>query len=150
MIIRPANPADVYENFEIRTSVTENNLIRFQLAELGITVDSITEMLTDNANAWVAQDRNVITGFVIIDQTVGELSALLVRSEYQGEGIGRRLLDIAQQNLFAFHDEIHLIADGNSRAADFYLAAGWKQPSASLCQDVRLSKIAPKQTKKNL
>lgn len=82
MIIRPANPADVHEIFEIRTSVTENHLTRFQLAELGITVDSITQMLTDNANAWVAQDRNVITGFVIIDQTVGELSALLVRSEY--------------------------------------------------------------------
>ncbi|WP_461722464.1 GNAT family N-acetyltransferase [Bartonella sp. LJL80] len=99
-------------------------MTRFQLAELGITVDSITQMLTDNANAWVAQYRNVITGFVIIDQTVGELSALFVRSEYQGEGIGRRLLDIAEQNLFACHDEIHLITDGNSRAADFYLAAG--------------------------
>jgi ribosomal protein S18 acetylase RimI-like enzyme len=75
---------------------------------------------------WVAEDGNALIGFVAFDET--ELHALYVLPNYQGSGIGSRLLAAAgevaylwvlKDNLVArqFYEARSWMADGHARAA---------------------------------
>ncbi len=55
MLIRVAKPDDVETLFDIRTSVTENYQSREEIAELGITPETVAEMLKTDCCAWIAQ-----------------------------------------------------------------------------------------------
>lgn len=55
MKIREAQVEDVETLFDIRTSVIENHQSREDLVNLGITPETVAEMLLTDCRAWIAE-----------------------------------------------------------------------------------------------
>lgn len=140
--LRLATQADVDALFAIRLAVTDNALTREQLADLGITPASIAELVAAEACAWVVDVDGEVVGFSLVDLAAGEVFALFVRPDRQGQGFGARLLAAAETALFRQHALIWLITDGAPavRANGFYQAQGWRQVAHLQGTDVRYEK----------
>lgn len=123
--IRPAEPRDVEGIFQVRTSVTENTLTVTQLAEFGITKASITAMILSAPCAWVAVDREKVVGFSMVDLDEGSLFAAFVLPSYEGKGLGKKLVQAAEDALFRRHQVAWLKTGKATRAAGFYRHLGW-------------------------
>jgi GNAT superfamily N-acetyltransferase len=134
--IRPAQTADIDALFDIRTSVVENHQSREEIAALGITPESIAQMLDTDCRAWVAEmnapsldlPAHRLAGFAIANATEKTIFGLFVLPAYEGRGIGRSLLQSAENWLWAAGcEEIWLVTgnDPNLRAYGFYLHLGW-------------------------
>jgi GNAT superfamily N-acetyltransferase len=125
--IRQATPTDIKGISHVRGAVSENKQTREQLAELGITPESVAESLVNERRGWVAEDDSGIVAFSIADRETGSLFALFVLPEYEGRGIGRRLLRNAVQWLWnEGRDPLWLTTGANTRAARFYESSGWR------------------------
>lgn len=138
--IRPAQLTDVASIFDVRTSVVENHLSREELSQMGITEDSVADMIQANPCAWVATENEKIIGFSMILPDEGCLFAAFVLPEYEGRGAGRRLVMAAEQALFKHHEIAWLETDKRSRAAKFYLQLGWGNKTEVSDTDIRLDK----------
>lgn len=143
--IRPATPADIDTLFDIRTSVRENHLSREQMADMGITPQVLAEAIESAPCAWVAEIDGIAGGFAMVDTEAGELFALFVRPEFEGQGMGRLLLAAAEEQLFRKHGSIWLVTDGGDgiRANDFYRRHGWQLAERVDERDVRYEKSRP-------
>jgi len=140
--IRLARPADIRTLFDIRCSVRENQLSRAQLAEMGITPDAILAMLRAQPCIWIAEADEAAAGFAMADIHDACVYAAFVRPEWQGRGLGRRLMAQAEAFLFARHPRIWLETAGASRASGFYQKLGWLAAGAMENGDVRYEKHA--------
>ena len=69
MNIRIAQQDDIDILFEIRTSVVENHQSREEIAELGITPESVAKMLETDCCAWIAEISDRPIGFSIVNAT---------------------------------------------------------------------------------
>lgn len=138
--IRAAETADVAGIFHVRISVNENVLSMAELAEMGITKDSITQMIEDDLCAWVAVQGREIVGFSMIDAVVGSLFAVFVLPSHEGLGIGRRLVEAAEKQLFTRHTAGWLETGRTTRAAGFYRHLGWTDEQDAGNGDIRLEK----------
>jgi len=134
--IRPTQAADIDALFDIRTRVVENHQSREEIAALGITPASVAQMLDTDCRAWVAEmnadspdlPASRLVGFAIANATEKTIFGLFVLPDYEGRGIGRSLLQAAENWLFsAGCEEIWLVTgnDPNLRAYGFYLHLGW-------------------------
>ena len=141
--IRDAAEEDIPAIFEVRTSVRENHLSVEQMAEMGITNETIRQVLCKEPCIWVAVHGNHIVGFSMGDAADACLFAAFVRPEWEGQGIGRRLMDRAEAFLFERHSSIWLHTDGSSRAAGFYERLGWKRMPDMENRDARFEKHRP-------
>ena len=138
--IRLAEQADIPAIFAIRTSVRENHLSREQLTEMGITPDAISQAMEAAPCVWVAEVEGVAVGFAMADAEDGCVFAAFVLPEFEGLGLGRRLMARAEDFLFQHHLSIWLETAENSRASGFYRNLGW-QAVANLPEgDVRFEK----------
>ncbi|OLS63127.1 GNAT family N-acetyltransferase [Pseudomonas putida] len=140
--LRVATPADVETLFEIRTSVTQNHLSREQMAGLGITAEVLASILETEPCAWIAHQDGVAVGFAMVDGEAGEVFALFIRPGFEGLGIGRGLMRLAEAYLFRNHERIWLVTDGNAdiRANGFYQRLGWELVGRVDERDVRYEK----------
>ncbi|NWA39764.1 GNAT family N-acetyltransferase [Pseudomonas reactans] len=138
--IRTAQLADIDGIFDVRTSVTENHLSREEMRQMGITESAVAEMIENNHCAWVATENDKIIGFSMILPDEGCLFAAFVLPEYEGRGVGRRLVSLAEQELFKHHEIAWLETDKNSRAAKFYMQLGWGNKKAINDTDIKLEK----------
>jgi GNAT superfamily N-acetyltransferase len=125
--IRDAAEEDIPAIFAVRTSVRENYLSVEQMAGMGIKYEAIRQALREEPCIWVAVHGDHIVGFSMADAAAGCLFAAFVRPEWEGQGIGSRLLARAEAFLFERHSSIWLHTDGSSRAAGFYDRLGWKR-----------------------
>lgn len=126
--VRIATEADVLALFDIRTSVRENHMTLEELAAVGVTHESIPEMLRTTSRAWVAEVDGADAAFAMADAELGTVFAMFVRPGYEGHGLGRRLMDEAEGWLFEQGwDEIWLLtgSDPKIRANGFYRHLGW-------------------------
>lgn len=129
MKIRIADEADVPVLFDIRTSVRENHQSREELADLGVTPESITEMMRTSSRVWVAEVEGWPVAFSIADAGEGTIFAMFVRPGYEGRGLGRALMREAEAWLFGQEwEEIWLLtgSDPALRANGFYRHLGWR------------------------
>jgi len=138
--IRTAETADVAGIFHVRISVNENVLSMAELAEMGITKDSITQMIADDLCAWVAVQGPEIIGFSMIDPVEGSLFAVFVLPSHEGLGIGRRLVEAAEKQLFTRHTVAWLETGRTTRATGFYRHLGWTKEQDAGNGDIRLEK----------
>ncbi|MBH3338891.1 GNAT family N-acetyltransferase [Pseudomonas sp. UBA7530] len=140
--LRPATVADIDTLFDIRTSVVQNHLSREQMAELGITSAALAEAIEHTPCAWIAELDGIAAGFAMVDLEAGELFALFVRPQAEGQGLGHLLLNAAETALFQGHESIWLITDGHEsiRANAFYRRHGWELAGAVDERDVRYEK----------
>jgi ribosomal protein S18 acetylase RimI-like enzyme len=107
---------------------------------MGITEGVVGDMIEKSLCAWVATENNKIIGFSMILPDEGCLFAAFVLPEYEGKGIGRRLVRLAEQELFQHHEIAWLETDKNSRAAKFYMQLGWGNETDLNGTDIKLEK----------
>ncbi|MBA8822137.1 GNAT family N-acetyltransferase [Ochrobactrum sp. P6BS-III] len=139
-IIRQATPSDMPRITHVRTSVRENHLSVEQMADMGITEASVSEMILASLCCWVALYDNEIVGFSMIDNAEGSLFAAFVLPGHEGKGIGKRLVQIAEQELFKRHALIWLETGASTRAAGFYRSMGWGNDKTVGPDYIRLEK----------
>ena len=139
-VIRPATVADVDAMFNIRTSVRENALTVEELAQIGVTPETIASAIGDAPCAWVAEVQGEAVGFAMVDLETACLFAAFVLPEHEGQGIGRRLIQVCEEALFERHAVAWLETASSSRAAGVYRALGWGAERDVGDGDVRLEK----------
>jgi ribosomal protein S18 acetylase RimI-like enzyme len=138
--VRTARLSDIEGMFDVRTSVIENHLSREVMRHMGITEGVVGDMIEKSLCTWVANENNKIIGFSMILPDEGCLFAAFVLPEYEGKGIGRRLVTLAEQELFQHHEIAWLETDKNSRAAKFYMQLGWGNETELNGTDIKLEK----------
>ncbi|MFN1130584.1 GNAT family N-acetyltransferase [Lelliottia nimipressuralis] len=138
---RLALSSDTEGIFDVRTSVKENYLSREEMELMGITESIIIDMIEKSRCAWVAVDEGKVIGFSMIIVDEGSLFAAFVLPEYEGRGVGRSLVELAEQELFKHHEVVWLETDKNSRAAEFYRRLGWVEKQNVSESDIRLEKL---------
>lgn len=94
--VREIQPADLPALFEIRASTDENPLSIAELAELGITIQSVEEMLRLHHRGWLYEEKGVPLGFAIGDRSTGEMWVIAVLPQEVRRGIGSLLLEKGQ------------------------------------------------------
>lgn len=140
-IVRIANEADISTIFNIRTRVKENHLSHDQLTAMGITPESIREAITQAPCAWIAEIGGVPVGFSMADIEDGCVFAAFVLPEFEGQGLGRLLMEKAEAFLFQRHPLIWLETAEASRASGFYRKLGWLAVATLPEGDVRFEKL---------
>ena len=129
MNIRQAQTEDIETMFDIRTSVIENHQSREEIAELGITPETVAQMLQTDCCAWIAETDDKSIGFSIANATEKTIFGVFVLPSFEGYGAGRALMQKAEDWLFSQDIEEIWLLTGNDpklRAYGFYLHLGWK------------------------
>jgi GNAT superfamily N-acetyltransferase len=121
---RRATVADIPSLAAIRREVSEN-----ALTDPGrVTRAMYHDYLTDRGNGWVCEHRSSVVGFAIAALDKRLIWALFVRPDFEGRGIGSKLLQEAVDWLFDQGvDTISLTTDPGTRAEELYKAHGWKR-----------------------
>ena len=130
--------------FDIRTSVHENHMSWHELAEAGITPESVASLLrTESAGGWIAVDGDQAVGFSMARADIGDVFALFVRPGLEGRGIGSDLLEEAETWLARRgRSQAWLVTGGEPalRAARFYRRRGWVDAGLEADGQIRFTK----------
>lgn len=141
--IRLAQQSDVSALFDVRTSVRENHISVERLAQMGVTETSISEMIAASPCAWVVAVGGEVVGFSMIDVEDASLFAAFVLPTHENKGLGKALVQAAEEELFKHHAEIWLETANDSRAAGFYRHTGWGNQREAKGGQIRLTKMRP-------
>ena len=91
---REAIAGDLPAISRVRTSVRENHLSAEQLRDRGITNESVAASFLADSKGWVAVHGQDIVAFAIADRADRSIFALFVLPDYEGRGLGSRLIDL--------------------------------------------------------
>jgi ribosomal protein S18 acetylase RimI-like enzyme len=125
---REITAADVPALFRVRPRTRENALTHEELERLGINPQSVTESLGLSTKGWVCDDSGEVVGFSMADRATGEFLVIAVLPEYEGKGVGGRLMTLAEEWLAASGCERAWLStdlDTSLRAYGFYRKRGW-------------------------
>lgn len=118
---RVASAADVPAMHRLRTRVQENRLT----SPHGVSKSSYLPHVR-TGSTWVAETPDGLVGFAAVDAAEQSVWALFVDPNAEGHGIGQalhqRMLTWAQEQGV---ENLTLSTDQGTRAARFYLRAGW-------------------------
>lgn len=124
MHTRQATLKDISQLQEIRNAVTENVLSDPGL----ISTADYAFFLTRKGSGWVYENEGAILGFGIVDLQDNNVWALFVRPGFENKGIGRELHQKMMNWYFSNTQQmVWLSTAPGTRAASFYMAAGWQQ-----------------------
>jgi ribosomal protein S18 acetylase RimI-like enzyme len=128
MTFREITAKDIPALFDVRTSVRENTYTREGLYRDGITEETVAEIIGTTQRGWLCETDSRIVGFAMANGTTGEFSVIAVLPEYEVQGIGSKLLLLAEAWLWAMGwEEIWLQTslDTRLKAYSFYRNRGW-------------------------
>lgn len=146
MICREITQEDVSPLFVVRVATRENAYTMEELERLGITEQSVSSMLGASHRGWLCEDAGRVVAFAMGNRENGEMWVIAVLPEYEGRGIGARLLTQVEDWLwFEGWNRIWLTTDidPSLRAYGFYLRQGWID--WKICDGLRyMRKINPR------
>lgn len=122
---RVATVADIPFLAAIRFEVIDSTL-----TDPGLVVSRAMyhDYLTEHGKGWVCEHRKTVIGYSIASLQDHSIWALFVHPEYEGRGVGTRLLQEAVDWLFdQGADMISLTTDQNTRAERLYESKGWER-----------------------
>lgn len=129
MNIREITCADIPALFYVRLRTRENALTIEELRVLGITPESVETWLTGSTSGWLCETAtNEVVGFCMADRSTGELLVIALLPEYEGRGIGGKLMQCAESWLAqsgCTRAWLTTDLDQTLRAHGFYLHRGW-------------------------
>lgn len=106
----------------VRLAVRENRLTSTRIGEAHYVPE-----ISVTGRGWVAEQGGQIVGFAIGNLDTGNIWALFVDPEAEGQGHGGRLHDTMVGSMFgAGLVRLHLGTAQGTRAERFYLARGWR------------------------
>jgi GNAT superfamily N-acetyltransferase len=126
--LREITSADVPALFYVRTRTRENTYTLEQLRDLGITNESVAEALASSCKGWLCAHGGRVVAFCMADCSTGELLVVAVLPECEGQGIGNRLMSLAEEWLWASGCKrawLTTDVDPSLRAYGFYRQRGW-------------------------
>lgn len=127
--VREMELHDVPAAFFVRTSTQENALTMDELKQYyELTPTTLALAMQGTVKGWVCEVEDKVVGFAMGDSSNAELTVIAVLSEYEGRGIGGRLLSEVENWLFSSgHSKLWLVTtpDSGFRAYNFYIAKGW-------------------------
>lgn len=112
------------------------------MTALGITPQVLADSIREAPCVWIAEVEGRPVAFSMVDRAAGEVFAMFVQPGYEGLGLGRRLMAVAEAALFEQHERLFLITDGRDeiRANGFYQRLGWSMVARVEGDDVRYEK----------
>ena len=128
MIFREIASADIPSLFHVRTRTRENRLSLEELENLGITEKSVAEKMSLSSKGWLCQIADSVVGFCMADRSAGELLVIAVLPDFEGRGIGGKLMSLAEDWLWRSGcQRAWLTTDVDTRlkAYGFYRHRGW-------------------------
>jgi GNAT superfamily N-acetyltransferase len=144
MNIRLATVEDVETLFEIRCSVVENHMSREELAEMGITPEAVREMvLSGDYVVPVVEVDGRGVGFAMGEVPEGFVFAVFVRPAHEGQGVGRALLRVVEEEFARRGVSEAWLATGaeeSLRARGFYRHQGWTDAGVLEDGQMRMTK----------
>jgi GNAT superfamily N-acetyltransferase len=135
MTMRLATLADIDAMHRVRMSVRENTLSDPRRIDHG----QYRAMLQERGRGWVYEVDGTIIGFAVADHSRRNMWALFVAPGFERRGIGRALHDAAVTWLFERSREALWLNTGrDTRAEQFYAAAGWRRTGVEETGELRL------------
>lgn len=129
MKLREIAKTDIKDILDIRVSTNENHFSMSDLAEVGVTPESIGEWLDNSVKGWVCEVSGKPVGFALADGKTAEVLVVACYPEYEKRGIGRALMLKIHDWLWSLdHNEIWLWSDPDPhiRAHGFYRKLGYE------------------------
>jgi GNAT superfamily N-acetyltransferase len=122
MQFRRATSADIDAIFVVRFAVRENVLSN----PARVTREMCEDYLDKLGCGWVCEVDRRVVGFSYAARADSSIWALFVLPEFEERGIGKRLLTLATDWLFANGaTQVALSTQANTRADRFYREQGW-------------------------
>ena len=129
-LVRELLVEDLPEIFSVRVATWHNERGVEELESMGITISSVTAMLEVGSHrGWLCEVDGRIVGFAMGDKQAGEMWVIAVLQDFEGRGIGRKVLFEVESWLKSCGwEEIWLTTDVDEslRAVGFYRHLGWK------------------------
>jgi GNAT superfamily N-acetyltransferase len=125
---REITAADVPALFHVRPRTRENAMTLEELQRHDINPQSVTESLTNSTKGWLCEDAGEVVAFSMADRATGEFLVIAVLPEYEGKGIGGRLMALTKEWLAAsgcMRSWLTTDLDTSLRAYGFYRRQGW-------------------------
>jgi GNAT superfamily N-acetyltransferase len=120
---RRARASDVPAILRIRAAVRENVLSDPSKVTAGMCEQYLEEL----GRGWVCEIDGRVVAFAYADRAKSSIWALFMEPDFEGRGIGRELLRLATDWLFALgNDVVVLSTNPGTRAEAFYRALGWR------------------------
>ena len=130
LTFRETQVDDIEDMFSVRARTRQNPISKEHLATYGITsASSAADMASGKMKGWGCFHQAALVGFCNGDGTTGEVLVLAVLPEYEGNGIGTRLLSHVVEWLRSNGLRLPWLAaspDPRVRAHGFYRALGWR------------------------
>jgi len=130
MNFREITEQDLPAVFEVRVATREHAYSMDELAELGITPESVAEMMKKDHWGYLCEMDERIVGFAMGDRSTGEMWVIAILPDYEGLGIGGKLILLVENWL---KDQgckklwLTTGSDPGMRAFGFYLHQNWKK-----------------------
>jgi len=123
----------------IRASVRENRLVSREIGG-----GEVLEAITGTGRGWVVEMDGHVIAFAVGNAATGNVWALFVHPEYEGQGHGRALHDTMIDWLWTQGVErAWLTTEPGTRAQRFYERAGWQTAATAPHGEVRYELCRP-------
>ena len=132
-IVRRALASDLPGIWEVRYGVTENTLPPGRISD-----EEVLESMQEKGCGWVVESEGRIAGFAIGITDTGNVWALFVHPDFQGQGIGHALHE-EMMRWFSTQavNPVWLTTGTTTRARAFYEAHGWINCGPSGDREIR-------------